>query len=50
MWNKQKQQKNVFLMSNSQTNYHFKLDFQKVDQYRGGSDSSCTRLIVILIR
>ena len=23
-------------MSNIQTNYHFKLDFQKVDQYTGG--------------
>ena len=23
-------------MSNLQTNYHYKLDFQKVDQYTGG--------------
>ena len=23
-------------MSNLQTHYHFKLDFQKVDQYKGG--------------
>ena len=33
MWNNQKQQKKLFsLMSNSQTYYDFKLDFQKVDQ------------------
>ena len=24
------------IMSNRQTHYHFKLDFQKVDQYTGG--------------
>ena len=29
MWNNQKQQN----MSNLQTYYHFKLDFQKVDQH-----------------
>ena len=35
MWNKQT--KNVFsFMSNLKTYYHFKLDFQKVDQYTGG--------------
>ena len=32
MWNNQKQQKLFSLMSNLQTYYHFKLDFQKVDQ------------------
>ena len=37
MWNNQKQQKRLFsLMSNLQTYYHFKLDFQKVDQQTGG--------------
>ena len=36
MWNKQKQQTNVSLMSNLQTYYHFKLDFQKVAQHTGG--------------
>ena len=36
MWNNQKQQKLFSLMSNLQTYYHFKLDFQKVDQYTGG--------------
>ena len=36
MWNNQKQQKIVSLMSNLQTSYHFKLDFQKVDQHTGG--------------
>ena len=30
MWNNQKQQKMFSLMSNLQTYYHFKLDFQKV--------------------
>ena len=36
MWNNQKQQKKLFtLMSNLQTYYHFKLDFQKVDQHTG---------------
>ena len=32
MWNNQKQQKLFSLMSNLQTYYHFKLDFQKVNQ------------------
>ena len=36
MWNNQKQQKLLSLMSNLQTFYHFKLDFQKMDQHRGG--------------
>ena len=36
MWNNQKQQKVVSFMSNLQTYYHFKLDFQKVDQNTGG--------------
>ena len=36
MWNNKKQQKSVSLMSNLQTYYHFKLDFQKVDQHTGG--------------
>ena len=37
MWNNQKQQKRLFsIMSNLQTYYHFKLDFQKVDQHTGG--------------
>ena len=36
MWNNQKQQKMFSLMSNSQTYYHFKLDFKKVDHYTGG--------------
>ena len=37
MWNDQKQQKKLFsFMSNLQTCYHFKLDFQKVDQHTGG--------------
>ena len=36
MWNNQNQQKIISLMSNLQTYYHFKLDFQKVDQHRGG--------------
>ena len=36
MWNNQKQQKKFSLMSNLQTYYHFKLGFQKVDQYTGG--------------
>ena len=35
MWNNQKQQKK-FLMSNFQTFYHLKLDFQNVDQHTGG--------------
>ena len=33
MWNNQKQQKLFSLMSNLQTYYHFKLDFQKVGQH-----------------
>ena len=37
MWNNQKQQKLFSLMSNLQTYYHFKLDFQKVDQHTGAS-------------
>ena len=36
MWNNQKQQKKFSLMSNLQTYYHFKLDFQKVDQHTAG--------------
>ena len=36
MWNDQKQQKLFSLMPNLQTYYHFKLDFQKVDQHTGG--------------
>ena len=36
MWNNQKQQKMFSLMSNLQTYYHFKLDFQKVDQHTDG--------------
>ena len=36
MWNNQKQQKLFSLISNFQTYYHFKLDFQKVDQHTGG--------------
>ena len=35
MWNNQNQQKKFSLMSNLQTYYHFKLDFQKVDQQTG---------------
>ena len=36
MWNNKKQQKMFSLMSNLQTYYHFKLDFQKSGQtYRG---------------
>ena len=35
MWNNKK--KGVFPMSNLQTYYHFKLEFQKVDQHTGGS-------------
>ena len=38
MWNNEtiKHTKKLFsLMSNLQTYYHFKLDFQKVDQYTG---------------
>ena len=37
MWNNQKHQKKLFsFMSNLQTYYHFKLDFQKVEQHTGG--------------
>ena len=36
MWNNQKQQKLFSLVSNLQTYYHFKLNFQKVDQHTGG--------------
>ena len=36
MWNNQKQQKMFSPVSNLQTYYHFKLDFQKVDQHTGG--------------
>ena len=37
MWNNQKQQKNLFsVLSNLQTYYRFKLDFQKEDQHTGG--------------
>ena len=37
MWNNQNQQKKWFsLMSNLQTYYYLKLDFQKVDQHAGG--------------
>ena len=35
MWNNQKQQKLFSLLSNLQTYYHFKLDFQNVDQHTG---------------
>ena len=36
MWNNKKKTKKLFsLMSNLQTYYHFKLDFQKVDQHTG---------------
>ena len=36
MWNSKKQQKMFSPMSNLQTYYHSKLDFQKVDQHTGG--------------
>ena len=37
MWNNQKPQKKLFsFMSNLQTYYHFKLDFQIMDQHTGG--------------
>ena len=37
MWNNKKQQKIVFpLCQIYKTYYHFKLDFQKVDQHTGG--------------
>ena len=35
MWNNQKQKKMFSLMSNLQTYYHFKLDFQKGDRHTG---------------
>ena len=35
MWNIRKKKKNS-LTSNLQTYFHFKLDFQKVDQHTGG--------------
>ena len=36
MWNKQKQKQMFSLMSNLQTYYHFKIDFQKSAQHAGG--------------
>ena len=36
MWNNQNNKKLFSLMSNLQTYYHFKLDFQKVDQHTVG--------------
>ena len=36
MWNNQNNKKLFSLMSNLQTYYHFKLDYQKVDQHTGG--------------
>ena len=36
MWNNQQQKSCFPFMSNLQTYYHFKLDFQKVDQHTGG--------------
>ena len=36
MWNNKKNKKIFSLMSNLQIYYHFKLDFQKVDQHTGG--------------
>ena len=36
MWNNQKQQKSCLFISNLQSYYHFKLDFQKVDQHTCG--------------
>ena len=36
MWNNQKPQKVFSFISNLQTYYHFKLDFQNVDQRIGG--------------
>ena len=35
MWNNQKQEKLLSLMSNLQTYYHVKQNFQKVDQHTG---------------
>ena len=51
MWNNQKQQKKLFSrMSNLQTYYHFKLDFQKVEAllpcaYALCSDVNCRGLL-----
>ena len=36
MWNNNNKKKLFSFMSNLQTNYYFKLDFQKVDQHTGG--------------
>ena len=38
MWNNKRTNKKILfsLMSNLQTYYHFKLDFQKLDQHSGG--------------
>ena len=36
MWNNQKQSKSCLIYVKLQTNYHLKLDFQKVDQHTGG--------------
>ena len=37
MWTNQKQQqKSISFMSNLQTYYHFKINFQKVEQHTGG--------------
>ena len=38
MWNNKKQQQKLFsFMSNLQTYYHFKLDFQNMDNIQGES-------------
>ena len=36
MWKNKDNKKLFSLMSNLKTSYHFKLDFQKVDQHTGG--------------
>ena len=36
MWNNKKKKQLFSLMSNLQPYYHFKLDFQTVDQHTGG--------------
>ena len=36
MWNNKKQKMLFSFMSNLQTHYYLKLDFQKVDQHTGG--------------
>ena len=36
MWNNKKTERLFSYMSNLQTYYHFKLDFQKVDKHTGG--------------